>query len=136
VSATPIDPKDIRPRDRIRVTDIYYRTVVQSDEHGVRVEETQTGSGRSWFASDPALDPETFVRTFHLLDRPKPEAKPRTFWRDPETGAAWVRTHADPNRPGDVHYLGVSVNHLGDLLIPCYEADQQIIDRLIPEDAS
>jgi hypothetical protein len=93
-----IDPKDLRPGDRFRVTDWAEGVVGRVGSRNVHTQHGEV------FERDVADTP--WHRTWELIERPKPEPKLGSVWVDPE-GERWVAlrngtfAHADAE-----HYDG------------------------------
>ena len=87
-----IEPQDIRPGDRIcvawsvdRIDRTHTLRVAEVDLESMLVRASVVSS--AWVTLAPNGD-----ATITLLDRPTPERPVGSHWRDPETGAEYVRT--------------------------------------------
>ncbi len=77
---TAIDPKDLKPGDRFRVTDISERTVTSIQGRYIRSED----GGISLAMEIPDSEGEGgWTRTFELIERP---VKAGSLWVDPLDG--------------------------------------------------
>jgi hypothetical protein len=87
-----IDSSDLRPGDRVRVTDTNsWDVTVKGFSRTFGPGTVATADGRSFSPALESLGPDsTATRTWELLDRPTPEPKLGSVWVDPANQCEWA----------------------------------------------
>lgn len=115
-----IDPNDIKPGDRVRVT-LECEIVVDAVDSCVRGK--LPSRSRVGFAIAPSRD---YISNFELVERPKPEAKLGSVWVDPVVSKGRVKWVALDE--------GIFVSQFGTVYYPHKADDAAIIARLVPDE--
>ena len=117
-----IDPKDIRVGDRISMqgsdgnTEYAYTFTVADIRDGLLVD----ANGQRYSPANGYVQ---------IVDRPEPPRKVGSRWRDPETGAQYIKT----DHPEYLRYRAGHVGADSRLDENCTD-DREIIARLVPVD--